>query len=172
MTNVKLKIEDKHTYTTNIIRARKKLSSWFSAVEDVELILDTLPKDHLDQAITDEDIYLFMNIITKLMWVKGFQPITGEPANPATWEVSKTGQTRKAENLDVARSVMGLWMMSGISHLIGSENPTLTVTRLMQAYKTPELWNKLDEGEKQAVEKCIDAMKEVYLIDWPPEVNK
>jgi hypothetical protein len=154
-------MEDTKKRTTNDSRVKKKLVAWMNNMADVKLILENLPEDLSRSAIEEINIYELLDIIGDSLEIKQFRKVSVDAANPDLWQ---TAPSRPAEELDIARTSLLAIFYTGISRYL-SDGPSLKSISLLPIYVDPTLQARLTDGEKRSVERCIDAVKNVYGLD-------
>lgn len=153
---------DKRTNSTNDVRVKHKLDAWIDNLNDVQLILENLPGETSSSAIEEINIYQLLNIVSDLLRIKKFRRITGDAGKSDSWQ---TAPSRTAEERDIARAAILTIFLEGIGRYLGADNPLLHVMGLLKFYVDPRLQGRLTDDEKRSVEKCLDAVKDVYEID-------
>lgn len=155
-------MKDSKKRIANDARAKKKLSAWSDNLDDVELILRNLPEEMSGSAIEEIKIYQLLNIISDLLRIKKFRRVAGDVTKLNSWQ---TAPSRPAENLDIARTAILSLFLDGFSRHIGADNPCLRAMGWLKVYVDPILRGRLTDEESQSVEKCIDAVEDIYGID-------
>lgn len=160
---------------TNDMRVRRKLSVWLDNISDADTILNILPADQLRDKIDDTSIFLLLDIVWNLMKIKNFRTIVGTKDEPTKWKTKAISESdevnmrpapdKAAEKLDIARSSMLLLGFSGMFRYLGSENPIISVVDQWKNLYKPGYLDKLEAGERQSIEKVLDALKGIYEID-------
>lgn len=163
---------------TNDMRVRRKLSSWLDDMRDATLILKCLPSDQLIDIIQDWNIYLLLALVDDTIKIKKFRPIEGEAGKFEEWKAvieyeKRTGEkiVRPAEDLDITRGLMLVHLIKSLNQHVGPRSPLPKVDALAEACRNPDLpdfGNRLTDGEKQAIEKCSNALKK-YMDEFIPK---
>lgn len=162
-------MKDAKKRIANDARAKKKLSAWADNLSDVELILENLPEETSGSAIEEINIYQLLNIIGDLLRIKKFRRVTGDVAKLDSWH---TAPARPAENLDIARAALLSIFFKGLTQHIGANNPCMLAMGWLPVYVDSTLRARLTNEERQSVEKCIDAARDVYGIDIKEVLGK
>jgi hypothetical protein len=170
--------QNPHTRSTNDTRIRKKLISWLSDMDDVIDILQYLPQSQIEDVITDDNIRGLMLIALSSTTIKKFSPIIGELGEPERWKAveiihpltqnwKKSPIERPVEDQDIVRVFESIFDLSWLNRFtnvtttapLNGGNPIQKAISYANLYSSPELIQRLTEGERKGIERINEAIK-------------
>lgn len=175
--------QNPHTRATNDLRVRKKLISWLSEIDDVMDILQYLPQSQIDEVVTDDDIKDLRFIALSTATVKKFSPVIGELGEPERWKavevIHPLAQNwkrplieRPAEDQDIVRVFESIFDLSWLNKFANitttapqeGGNPIDKAINYANLYSSPELIQRLTEGERKGIERINQAIKKYGYV--------
>lgn len=162
---------DRHTRTTNDVRVKRKLASWFKVTDDVLRILDDLPRDQIRDITTDQDVYILFNIINDLLAIRKFYPIEGEVDKSDDWQIVIDENTKRpAENSDIMRSSMLGYYLDNLNSFHGDNNPIDEIEFLEKLDKSAKYQDRVKDEDRKAIKRLNQAREDYYIeIGYAPE---
>jgi hypothetical protein len=163
-------MEDKKTRAANDVRVKRKLSAWLKNVPDVLLILKHLPEDQKRAVVNDEDIFVLLEVVERLLGIKEFHSIYGKFRDPANWGVTDIcGDTKryrvdsrvlpKASDLDILRSLSLKDHLDKLDCFLGSDNPVGQFALTEQLDADPKFRHLIKDEDRAALDRVRQAQK-------------
>ena len=146
---------DNKTRGMNDARVKRKLAAWLQNFDDVKLILDNLPEDHLNAVLSDEDVYKLFKLTEKLISIRGFSPIEGR-IHEERW----IGFRGEVTDLDIWRSYNVYQHLMRVFDYFGHRNPFWDNYHLLEGMvKDEEFKDRVSPEERKGMERIQKAIR-------------
>ena len=146
---------DNKTRGMNDARVKRKLAAWIQNFDDVKLILDNLPEDHLNAVLSDEDVYKLFKLTEKLISIRGFSPIEGR-IHEERW----IGFRGEVADLDIWRSYNVYQHLMRVFDYFGHRNPFWDNYHLLEGMvKDEEFKDRVSPEERKGMERIQKAIR-------------
>jgi len=154
----------------NDLVVRNKIKSWLNNIEDINFVLQYLPKRQSRKIISDDEVYSLLRVLESLLEVLVFMPIEQTTRGQAIVSTTSTKEmVRRANEADYERN-RRLWQFANVLKEHYSSPEEVKQLECYNTLRVIDIAKRL--GDPIPSNEVIEKFKEQHNMDNAPQTEE